>query len=125
MLIMLMCQILRYSPRQEQDNDNRCRDPERSVQIRVSVQDIQEVGAGIHGSDAATNDFVGVYVEELAVVLDCPQMSLSADIAPRSDSSNAAAAARRPAIVAKEGLGVGLDFGAARVVFKVFSILGG
>lgn len=59
---------LAYSARQEEDYDDGRRDPEGSVEIGVSVEHVEEVGAGVQGRSASPDEVGGVDVEELRVV---------------------------------------------------------
>jgi hypothetical protein len=63
---------LRHRARQEEYHHDRRRDPERSVQIRVAVEHIEEVGAWEDGRGTTSDDFVRVNVKILTVVMNCP-----------------------------------------------------
>lgn len=67
---VLVIQVLRNSTGQEEDDDDGGSDPERAVQVGVSFEDVEEVGAWVDGRDAAPEDLVGVDVEELRVEVD-------------------------------------------------------
>ena len=67
MSLSLLRQIRADRPSQEQYHDHRGRDPERSVEIRIALQDIEEVLAREEGGAAAVEDLGGVDVEELLV----------------------------------------------------------
>lgn len=66
-------QVLADSACQEQDHNDGCRDPEGSVEVRVALEDIEEVLAGVQRGAAAGEDLVGVNVEELLVEGNAPE----------------------------------------------------
>lgn len=65
--LSLLRQIRADRPSQEQYHDHRGRDPERSVEVRIALQDIEEVLAWEEGGAAAVEDLGSVDVEELLV----------------------------------------------------------
>jgi len=52
---------------EEEDDDDGGRDPEGPVEVGVTVEDVEEVGARVQRVQAAGPDGSGVDVEELAV----------------------------------------------------------
>lgn len=68
--------ILAHSSTKEQNQHNGRRDPEGPVQVRVTLQDIQEVGAGEERGPASRQNSRGVDIEELCVKGDGPQEPL-------------------------------------------------
>lgn len=73
----LLGQVLRDCAGEEEDDDDGGRDPKGPVQVRVAVQDVEEVCVGPDGGAAAAQDFVGVDVEELGVEGDGPEVVLA------------------------------------------------
>lgn len=69
-------QILRDRTGQEEDDDHGRCDPEGAVQVRITIENIEEVGPWVQSCCTATDDFVCVDVEELRVVMDRPQTEL-------------------------------------------------
>lgn len=69
-------QILADGAAEEQDQDHRCRDPEGSVEVRVALEHVEEVGAGEERGPAAGQDGRCVDVEELGVEGDGPEEAL-------------------------------------------------
>lgn len=72
----LSAEILTDGSRQEKYHDHRCRDPERTVEVRVSLQHIEEIGAREDGGVASAEDLIGVDVEELRVEGEGPEEAL-------------------------------------------------
>jgi len=66
-------EILADGTRHEQDHHHGRRDPERPVQVRVAVQDVEKVGAREQCGPASLEDFVRVDVEELTVEGERPE----------------------------------------------------
>ena len=60
-------QIAAYRTGQKQDHDDGSRDPERAIEVRISVENVEEIGARVEGGLAPTEHFGGVDVEELRV----------------------------------------------------------
>lgn len=115
MLLPRRSQLPTNRARHEQDEDDGGGDPERPVQIRVALQDIEEVGAWVQCGPAAFEHLVGVDVEELRVEGDGPEEFLGgAAAAPRGSAARGTA----------EGGGVGRDLVARRVgLFEVCGAL--
>ena len=67
MLLALLRQILINRSSQEENDNNRCGDPDRAVEIWVPLEHVEEVGAWVQGGGAAAQDFGGVDVEGLGV----------------------------------------------------------
>lgn len=59
----------------EQNHDHGGSDPERAVQVRVAVQDVEEVGARVQGVLAPAQHFGRVDVEELRVEGEGPEVA--------------------------------------------------
>ena len=72
-------QPVAYASREEEDNHDGRRDPERTVQIGVAVEDIEEVCAREERGSAAAQDFGGIDVEELRVERDAPEVAFCAE----------------------------------------------
>ena len=72
-VLALVREVLIDCPRQKQYDNHSSSDPHRAVEIWVSFQDIEEVGAGIDGGGAAPQDFGRVDVEGLCVEGECPE----------------------------------------------------
>ena len=68
--------VLADGAAQEENQNNRCGDPERSIQIRVALEDIEEVGPGEKSSPAAGQDSGCIDVEELRVEVHAPKEAL-------------------------------------------------
>lgn len=66
-------EVLTDRTRQEQNHDDCRRDPERAIEVRVALEDVEEVLARIEGCAAAGEDLVGVDVEELLVERYAPK----------------------------------------------------
>ena len=73
---------------EEYEYDRGC-NPEGPVQIRVTLQHIEEVGAWVQRGPASFEDLVGVDVEELRVEGDGPQELLRGATAGGSAASGA------------------------------------
>ena len=58
---------------QEEDHHHRCRDPEGAVEVRVAFEDIEEVLTRVESCAAASEDLVGVDIEELLVEAYAPE----------------------------------------------------
>jgi len=71
--------ILGDGAAEEEDEDDGGGDPEGAVEIRVPVEDVEEVCAGVEGDAAAAEDFGGVDVEELGVEGDGPEVAFGGD----------------------------------------------
>lgn len=100
MLLARAGQVLADGAGEEEDDDDGRRDPERSVQVRVALEDVEEVLPRVQRCAAAREDLVRVYVEELLVELYAPEEALRG--------------ARLVAWAgAQEGSRVGLHFGGA------------
>lgn len=69
-------QILADSAAEEEDQDDRRRDPEGPVEVGVALEHVEEVGAGEERSPAAGQDGRRVHVEELGVEGDGPEEAL-------------------------------------------------
>lgn len=94
---------------EEENEDDGGGDPERAVQVRVSVQDIEERRAWVERRFAAAEDFGRVDVKELRVEGERPQKSLGRGGGPGGEG--VAACVRR-------------DFGAGiRGVCKVWEMI--
>ena len=63
----LRAQILGDGSREKKDEDDGGGDPEGPVEIRVAVEDVEEVGSRVEGDAAAAEHLGGVDVEELRV----------------------------------------------------------
>lgn len=74
--LVVVGEVLRDGARQEEDDDDGGRDPEGSVQVRVAVEDVEEVGARVQCGCAPAEDLVRVHVEVLRVVVDGPEAVL-------------------------------------------------
>jgi hypothetical protein len=72
-LFALVRKVLVNRARQEQNDNDRRRDPHWAVQIRVSFQHIKEVGARVDSSCASAEDLSGVYIESLRVEGERPE----------------------------------------------------
>ena len=76
MLLARARKVLTYRAREEEDDDDGGRDPERPVEVRVALEDVEEVLARVEGGAAAGEDLRGVDVEELLVEGDAPEEAL-------------------------------------------------
>lgn len=76
-LLSRSCEVLAYSPAQEQDEDHRRGDPDGPVQVRVPLEHVEEVGAREQRGPAPLQDGRGVDVEELRVEVYRPQVPLA------------------------------------------------
>jgi hypothetical protein len=90
-------EVLVDRPRQEEDNDDGCRDPHGPVEIGVAFEYVEEVGARVDGRGAAAEHFIGVDVEGLRVEGEGPEVVFARTARGRG----------------RAGEGVGLDFGGA------------
>lgn len=72
MLLARSSQLPTDRARHEQDEDNRRRDPEGTVQVWIALQHIEEVGSWVQRCPASLEHFIGVYIEELRVEGDGP-----------------------------------------------------
>lgn len=109
MCLSAVCQPPADCSRQEEDDDHRRRDPERPVQVRIPVQDVEKVGAREDGGLASTEHFRRIYIEELGVKGDGPQIAL------RREGAFARAWSGRRRVLRREGVGCCLDWFGARV----------
>ena len=73
MLLAFAGEILADGAGDEEDEADGGGDPEGPVEVRVPVEDVEEVGARVEGSAAAAEDFGGVDVEELGVEGEGPE----------------------------------------------------
>jgi hypothetical protein len=109
--LALMRQVLIDGARKEQDNDNRGRDPHGAVQVRVSFENVEEVGPRVDGRCAPAQHLGCVDVESLRVEGQRPQEVLAAAVVRRCG---------RPRQEGRVGVVVvGLDLCAARVGLRV------
>jgi hypothetical protein len=76
MLLARARKVLTYRARQEKDDDDGGRDPERPVEVRVALEDVEEVLARVQGGAAAGENLGSVDVEELLVEGDAPEEAL-------------------------------------------------
>lgn len=76
MRFVVVAQVPGNGAGEEENEDHGGGDPERAVQVRVSVQDIEEGRARVERRCAAAEDFGRVDVEELRVEGERPQESL-------------------------------------------------
>jgi hypothetical protein len=76
MLLARAREVLADRARQEQDDNDGGRDPERPVEVRVALEDVEEVLARVQRGAAAREDLGGVDVEELLVEGDAPEEAL-------------------------------------------------
>lgn len=60
----------------EEDEDDRCRDPERSVQVGVALEDVEEVGPGVQRGPAPRENRARVNIEELGIERHAPEEAL-------------------------------------------------
>ena len=67
MLLARAGKILADRARQKEDDNDGGRDPERPVEVRVALEDVEEVLARVEGCAAASEDLVGIDIEELVV----------------------------------------------------------
>lgn len=72
MLLAMQRQILVDRARQEEDQHDRGRYPHRPIQIRVALENVEEVGTRDDGGEASLEDLVGVDVKVLRVEGDVP-----------------------------------------------------
>lgn len=73
MLLAGTREVLADRTRQEEDDDDGGRDPERPVEVRVALEDVEEILARVERGAAARQDLRGVDVEELLVEGDAPE----------------------------------------------------
>ena len=69
-------EVLADRARQEEDDNYGGCDPERPVEVRVALEDVEEVLAWVEGGAAAGEDLGGVDVEELLVEGNAPEEAL-------------------------------------------------
>ena len=69
-------EVLAYRARDEEDEDDRGRDPEGAIEIRIALQRVQEGSARIQGGETAGQNRGGVDVEELGVKGESPEEAL-------------------------------------------------
>ena len=67
MLLARAREVLADRSCQEQDDNDGGRDPERPIKVRVALEDVEEVLARVEGCAAASEDLVGIDIEELLV----------------------------------------------------------
>jgi hypothetical protein len=65
--LTLLRKVLINRPRQKQDNNNRRSNPHGAVKIRVSLENVEEIGARVDCRTAAFEDFGCVDVKGLGV----------------------------------------------------------
>ena len=99
MLLARAGKILADRAGEEEDDNDGGRDPERPVEVRVALEDVEEVLARVEGGAAAGEDLRGVDVEELLVEGDAPEETFGGGLLAGAWG-------------AEEG-GVWLDFGGA------------
>nr|POE67129.1 hypothetical protein CFP56_72687 [Quercus suber] len=82
MSLALLREVRAYRTGHEQDDHHGRRDPERTVQVGVSIEDVQEVLLREERAAAAVEDLRGVDVEELLVVVQIgvSKISLSSSL---------------------------------------------
>jgi hypothetical protein len=73
---MLGCQILANGTAEEEDEDDRSGDPKGSVEVRVAVEDVEEVCTRVERGPAARQDGRGVDIKELGVEGHGPEEAL-------------------------------------------------
>ena len=73
MALVAAGKVLRDGGGEEEDEDDGGSDPDGAVEVRVAVEDVEEVGAGEEGGAGAAEDFGGVDVEELGVEGEGPE----------------------------------------------------
>ena len=66
-------EVLADRARQEEDDNYGGCDPERPVEVRVALEDVEEVLARVQRGAAARQDLGGIDVEELLVEGDAPE----------------------------------------------------
>jgi hypothetical protein len=71
-VLVVIGEPLRDCACEEEDDDDGGCDPEGAVEVSVAFEDVEEVAAWVYGGDTAAEDFVGVDVEVLLVVVDGP-----------------------------------------------------
>lgn len=76
MLLARAREVLTNSSCEEEDDDDGGRDPKRPVEVRVALEDVEEVLARVQRGAAARQDLRGVDVEELLVEGDAPEEAL-------------------------------------------------
>ena len=72
MLLPLMIQVLAYCSRQKQYHNHRCRDPERTIEIRVPLQHVEEVCPWEGCCRAPLDHLICVHIKELCVEGETP-----------------------------------------------------
>lgn len=75
-LLVVLRKILTDRARQEEDYHHRRRNPERPVEVGVTLEYIEEVLARVERGAASGEDLLGVDVEELLVEGDAPEEAL-------------------------------------------------
>jgi hypothetical protein len=71
-VLVVVGEPLRDCACEEEDDDDGGRDPEGAVKVCVAFEDVEKVAAGVDGGDAAAENFVGIDVKVLLVVVDGP-----------------------------------------------------
>ena len=67
MLFPRLREVLADGAGQEEDHHHSRRDPEGAVEIGVALEDVEEVLARVKSCAAASEDLVGIDIEELSV----------------------------------------------------------
>lgn len=107
MLLALLRQILIYRAGEEEDDNDGCGDPHGAIQIRVSLEDIEEIGARINGCSAPAQHLCRVDIKGLCVKVEGPEIMFSSAAATAAVAGCGRARQER-------GRGrVGLDLGCA------------
>lgn len=75
MPLALICQILTDCTREEEYHDHGRCDPEGSVEIWIALENIKEVCTRVESAATAVQDGCRVYIEELLVELDRPEVA--------------------------------------------------
>lgn len=114
MCLPVMRQFPTYRPGQEQYEDDRRRDPERTVEIRVAVKNVEEVCARVESRAAPLQDLGSVDVEVGFVEVQRPEEAFGAALR---------AASRGRAAVEEGSVGIGRDFGPSLRIFEIWSIV--
>lgn len=73
MYVMITGEILGDGTGEEENEDDGGGNPERAVEVRVSIQDIEEGRARIECGFTTAKDFRCIHVKELGIKGECPQ----------------------------------------------------
>ena len=83
MLLASAGEVLADGAGDEEDEADGGGDPKGPVEVRVAVEDVEEVGPRVEGGTAAAEDFGGVDIEELGVEGEGPEEAFGGEAVVR------------------------------------------